>query len=314
MANAPAAQPASRSLGLTLRARTKIGAEVVRVERGSAADRAGLAVGDVITLVADVSGADAGAGHAVVRLHRPGSARDGGRHAGRRPLCDDLGTMTPHPTGDPLGLLDPSLDVPGDEALGPLPGTDGRRSRRWRGLLVWSATSAPVALLLTAGIAFGPQGINLLSPATLSLLDPVVPVALAALGVLVGLGVGDRRTDDRRVLGAACLAAAVTMLVVSAGFAVVALAAMSSIAQPFWTLILTGGICAATSLTLPTGNPLEPRPAATRVIELGVLLPIVAGGLMLAWLRAGSSVGRWRPGGASVRRHPCSGRRRHGCC
>ena len=55
VANAPAAQPASRSLGLTLRARTKIGAEVVRVERGSAADRAGLTLGDVITLVADVS-------------------------------------------------------------------------------------------------------------------------------------------------------------------------------------------------------------------------------------------------------------------
>ena len=55
VANAPAAQPASRSLGLTMRGRTKIGAEVVRVDRGSAADRAGLALGDVITLVADVS-------------------------------------------------------------------------------------------------------------------------------------------------------------------------------------------------------------------------------------------------------------------
>jgi hypothetical protein len=55
VATAPAAQPASRSLGLTLRARTKIGAEVVRVGRGSAADRAGLSLGDVITLVANVS-------------------------------------------------------------------------------------------------------------------------------------------------------------------------------------------------------------------------------------------------------------------
>jgi hypothetical protein len=156
---------------------------------------------------------------------------------------------------------------------------------------VWSATSAPVALLLSAGIAFGPRGINLLSPATLTLLDPVVPVALAAFGVLVGLSVGDRRTDDPRALGAACLATAVTVLVVSAGFGVVALTAMSSIPQPFWILILTAGICAATSLTLSSGDSLEPRSPATRVIELGVLLPIVAGGLMLAWLKAGSSVG-----------------------
>jgi hypothetical protein len=199
--------------------------------------------------------------------------------------------MTPHPAGDLFGVLDPSFDVRAGEPLGHAPGPDGRPSRGWRGLMMWSATSAPVALLLTAGIAFGPRGINLLSPTTLPLLDPVVPVALAALSVLVGLSVGDRRRDDWRVSGAACLVAAVTMLVVSAGFAVVTLVTTSSIAQPFWTLILTSGICAATSLTLPTGNPLEPRSAATRVIELGVLLPIVAGGLTLAWLRAGSSVG-----------------------
>jgi hypothetical protein len=55
VASAPAAQPSSRSLGLTLRSRTGIGADVVRLEQGSAADRAGLAPGDVITRVADVS-------------------------------------------------------------------------------------------------------------------------------------------------------------------------------------------------------------------------------------------------------------------
>jgi S1-C subfamily serine protease len=55
VAHATAAPLASRSLGLTLRPRPKIGAEVVRVERGSAADRGGLALGDVITLVADIS-------------------------------------------------------------------------------------------------------------------------------------------------------------------------------------------------------------------------------------------------------------------
>jgi hypothetical protein len=198
--------------------------------------------------------------------------------------------MTPHPAADPLGLLDPS-ELPGDDTLGPLAGPDERRARRWRGLWVWSATSAPVALLLSAGIAFGPRGINLLSPAVLGSLDPVVPVALAALGVLVGLGVGDRRSDERRLLVAACLAAALTMLLFSAGFAAVALGAMSSIDNPFWILILGGGICAATSLTLPSDNPLEPRPAAARVIELGVLIPIVAGGLMLPWFRAGSPAG-----------------------
>jgi hypothetical protein len=195
--------------------------------------------------------------------------------------------MTPHPAGEPLGLLHASLDVPVDDAFADGPGPHGRRPRRWHGLLVWSATSAPVALLLTAGVALGPRGINLLSSATLPLLDPVVPVALAALGVLVGLSVGDQRTD-RRGFGAACLVAAMTMLAVSAGFAVFTLALVPPIGRSFWIVILTSGICAATALTLPTDSPLEPRTAATRMIESGVLLPMVAGGLVLAWLRAGS--------------------------
>lgn len=193
-------------------------------------------------------------------------------------------------TAEPPGFLDPPLDFPDGEP-GSLPSPGGHRSRRWRGLLVWSATSAPVALLLTAGIALGPEGNNLLSATILALLDPIVPVALAAFGVLAGLNVSDRRTGEPRILASACLTATVTALVVSGGFAVVALATMSPIARPLWILILIGGICAATSLTVPSDGALEPQPAATRVIELGVLLPIVAGGLMLEWLRSGSSGG-----------------------
>jgi hypothetical protein len=197
--------------------------------------------------------------------------------------------MTSQSAGGPFELLDPSVDGAIEDGGPPrMRGVDGRPTSRWRRSLAWSATSAPVALLLLAGIACGPRGINLLSADALSSLDPVVPVALAALGVLVGLGIGDRRADDRRLSAAAFLASAVTMIVVSAGTGLLALAATSSVAAPPWTLFLAAGICAATSLTLPISNPLEPRAAVTRVIELGVLLPIVAGGLLLAWLRSGS--------------------------
>lgn len=54
VATAAAAPPAGRSLGLDLRGRTGLGVEVARVDRASAADRAGLAIGDLITLFADV--------------------------------------------------------------------------------------------------------------------------------------------------------------------------------------------------------------------------------------------------------------------
>jgi hypothetical protein len=190
-------------------------------------------------------------------------------------------------------MTGPILDAPDDDSLGGVPETDARRSRRWRGLLAWSATSAPVALLLAAGMAVGPQGINLLSSAMLSSLDPVIPVALAAFGVLVGVNVADRRADDARTLWAAGLGVIVAVLAVSVGFGAVAVTAMSpsSIARSFWVLVLAGGICAATSLTLPSDDSLEAQSAATRVMERGVLLPIVLGGLMLAWLRADSLAG-----------------------
>lgn len=192
--------------------------------------------------------------------------------------------------GPPALVADASAGV-ADEVSGAVPGPRLQQTRGWRESLGWSATSAPVALLLLVGMGLGRDGVNLLTPAQLSLLDPVVPVALAALGALVGLGTGGRRADDRRLFVAAALAAAVPMVVVAVGIAAIVLAATSIVVQPFWTLVGTCGICAATSLTLPTGNPLHPRSLVTRIAELGVLLPIVAGGLLLATLGEGSPRG-----------------------
>jgi S1-C subfamily serine protease len=53
-ASGAAPQPGRPSLGLTLRARTRIGAEAVRVDSGSTAERAGLVAGDVITQVGEL--------------------------------------------------------------------------------------------------------------------------------------------------------------------------------------------------------------------------------------------------------------------
>lgn len=54
IATSAEAAPAAPPLGLTLRSRTGIGSEVIRVDRGSAADRAGMAAGDLITLIGEV--------------------------------------------------------------------------------------------------------------------------------------------------------------------------------------------------------------------------------------------------------------------
>lgn len=160
----------------------------------------------------------------------------------------------------------------------------------WRRLLEWTATSAPVGLLLASGIACGPNGLNLLSVDTLSVLGPVTSVALAALGVLVGLSVGAGRSEGS-VFAGATIEAGLTFLIVSLGVGGLALAGAPGFAHPDAIVIAGAGICAASSLTLPTGNPLEPRSMATRLVEVGVLVPILLGGLMLAWVRGGSPVG-----------------------
>ena len=77
--------------------------------------------------------------------------------------------------------------------------------RLWRHIM-----TAPVALLLLAGFAVGPEGVNLLSASVLASLGPLVPVAIAALGVIVGMGAGDRHTERPRLFAAAAVESALT--------------------------------------------------------------------------------------------------------
>jgi hypothetical protein len=195
------------------------------------------------------------------------------------------------PGGDSFELRDPRLDDPLIEALTETPAPDVLRAPAWRRLVAWSPTSAPVALLLLSGIALGPRGLNLLSLDAMSLLAPVLPVALAGLGVLVGLSLKAGRSDDGRLMFAATLEAGLTLLIVAGGLAMIALADSPSFVAPLWLVAVGAGICAASSLTLPTATPLEPRTAPTRLIELGVLVPIIAGSVVMAWLRNQELVG-----------------------
>jgi len=64
------------------------------------------------------------------------------------------------------------------------------------------------------GAALGPAGLNLLSLPVVDVLNPAVSVALAAPGVLAGLGLDFRRPREGRLLAAASLEAGVTILVV----------------------------------------------------------------------------------------------------
>jgi hypothetical protein len=73
----------------------------------------------------------------------------------------------------------------------------------------WSTS----VLLLLAGIGAGPHGLNVISPAVLSLLDPAIAMALAMLGVFVGLAIDAQRlrVSTPSVLAVLGVAAIVTL-------------------------------------------------------------------------------------------------------
>ena len=126
-----------------------------------------------------------------------------------------------------------------------------------------------MAPLLLAGVFLGPHGVALLSSGALAAVDPAMPVALAALGVLIGLEFGERRAGVPRGIVAGGVHALVTVAVVAAGlFAAVMFGAVP--AGSAWLFAASCGVCAASSLTLP-GRPVEePRRQADTIVEAEV--------------------------------------------
>lgn len=165
--------------------------------------------------------------------------------------------------------------------IGPVPG------RRWFG---WSLTSLPVAPLLLLGMLLGPQGLSILTPAALGALDPALPVALALLGALVGLMPGLQPPVLRALRGTA-MTALVTALLVSAGFGVGTAVTGEQSRATLWLLPLVLGISAASSLLVPVQRPGGPGTGQVHTLESEALVSIVAGGLLLAFVRQGTLVG-----------------------
>ena len=184
--------------------------------------------------------------------------------------------------------LAPPLDAAADRET--LHEDDLVHERTHRRRVWWSATTVPVAPLLLVGMALGPLGIGLLSARTLSVLDAIVPVALAVLGIIVGLGVNPGRQAERGLLIAGAVEAMTTASVIAVGLWLAVVIIPGAVPGPVWPLAVVAGLCGASSLALPSirGGDLTP---AQRLLELDVLVPIAGGGLALAFLREGSSSG-----------------------
>jgi len=178
---------------------------------------------------------------------------------------------------------------PIDARLGLAPSLPAKpRGPRWLRLtlaLGLAPTPVPGLILLPLGIALGPHGLNVLSVRVVAYLDPVVPVALAALGIFIGLGLRLRRPRETGLVVAASLEAAVTVLVVSGGVFAARDLLWPDSAGPLWFVVLTLGICASASSSVSGAGQSRASVLASRIGELDDVLPVILGGLMLVWLR-----------------------------
>jgi hypothetical protein len=136
-----------------------------------------------------------------------------------------------------------------------------------------TATLAP-ALLLLCGAAAGPHGLAILTEPVLSFLDPAAPVALAVFGILAAMRIQTTDDEARGNITAAALQAAITGTIVAAAFLLVPPNASTGEPFPGWNVAaITLGIAAATSFDAED-----------------CILPVIAGGLLLAFARETSSI------------------------
>jgi hypothetical protein len=144
----------------------------------------------------------------------------------------------------------------------------------------WSALHQGVLLVLV-GAALGPHGVALLTPATIAVVDPVIPVALAAVGMLVAHELGSLRPA---LLGLATAEGAVTAAAVGAAVTL-AIPLVDLGATPAAALAVIAGVAAATSSAVAgaDADAHSTRPGAT-VADLDAVIPIALGGLALTLL------------------------------
>ena len=161
---------------------------------------------------------------------------------------------------------------------------------RTRAALGLGPAAAPVAFFVPLGALFGPGLLGWLTLDVLAHLDVAVSVALATLGVFVGLALGRLPASNRRVLACASLEAGTTLVFVS----VTTLALLTIWRLPLDTsavaTALMVGVCASVSSVGPEEDSLDAgRQTSALIADLDDVAPILAGALVVIGLREPSA-------------------------
>jgi hypothetical protein len=192
--------------------------------------------------------------------------------------------------------MQPHVDWPelGRDVLDPQPSAARQRWAwlpRRRLALGVGATAAPSLIFILIGAALGPHGLGILGPAALAGLEGVVWVALAVIGVFIGLGLANIATrSTSRVLMSGLLTSAITIVTVAGGLYL--LLEQAQVHLPAYTpaASLLIGICASVSAAIhtsgATGGEID---RAAHVADLDDVPLIVLGVALVAGFADGST-------------------------
>jgi hypothetical protein len=149
-------------------------------------------------------------------------------------------------------------------------------------------------LLVPIGVVLGPSGTAIITLDALTHLDVVISIALATLGVFVGIAFGTQEGRVTRLVVAATLEGSVTLIAVAAATYFLLQAWQMPLLVPPVIAALALGIAASASAApfVAAGHD-RAREIAARVADLDDVLPILAGGAVLSLIV---------PGGATVAR------------
>ena len=153
---------------------------------------------------------------------------------------------------------------------------------RRRAALGLRPVTAPVILFIPVGVALGPAGAGVLSHEALRHLDVVVSIALATLGVFIGLEAGAESRNVRRLFLASTVEALVTVGIVTGAVLVLLRRWEVPLELSPGLVAVSLGICAAASAAphVESGDE-RVHAIAARVADLDDILPIVLGGILI---------------------------------
>jgi hypothetical protein len=154
---------------------------------------------------------------------------------------------------------------------------------RTRAALGLRPATTPVMVFVPLGVFLGPLGAGALTPRVLDHLDAVVSIALATIGVFVGIAVGTQRGRVRHLVIASTAEGLLTLATVSLAALWLITAWQLPLTLGAWLVAAALGISAAASAATFVGESASPEHhIASRVADLDDVLPILLGTLVLS--------------------------------